>query len=361
VTSPEPAAVEYHPLSVAAVERLTTDAVAVTFDVPAEIADRFAYLPGQHVALRADIDGEDVRRTYSICANARTGKLRVGIKQVPGGEFSTFATTRLAPGDIIGVSPPYGEFTIEPEAGRARHYAAIAAGSGITPVLAMVSSVLATESGSRFTLLFGNRTAGSIMFREELAGLKDRYPARFQLVHVLSREAQLIPAFSGRLDPERINLLLDEIVDSESVAAWFLCGPYELVRDAREALRGRGVAAGTIQDELFFSAPTPPAPPPPPVDTSGHAAVTFTLDGRTATVLVDPAGPPILSYALEQRRDTPFSCRGGMCTTCKARVSEGRATLDRNFALTADDLEQGYILTCQAHPSSETLTITYDV
>lgn len=354
-------AVDYYPLPVAAVEPLTPDAVAVTFDVPEELADRFGYLPGQHVALRADIDGEDVRRTYSICANARTGKLRVGIKQVPGGKFSSFATTRLSPGDTIDVSPPYGEFTIDPDPVRTRHYGAIAAGSGITPVLAMISSVLAAEPSSRFTLLLGNRSSDSIMFREELAGLKDRFPARFHLVHVLSREAQLIPAFSGRLDPDRINLLLDKVVDAESVDAWYLCGPYELVQDAGAVLTGRGVANEAINDELFFSEPAPPAPPAPPEDTTGFAAVTFTLDGRTATILVDPAGAPILTYALEQRRDTPFSCRGGMCTTCKAQVSEGDVTLDRNFALTQDDLDKGYILTCQAHPTTDTLTITYDV
>jgi len=357
----ETGAVDYYPLSVAALEPLTADAVAVTFDIPTELADRFGYLPGQHVALRAAIDGEDIRRTYSICANARTGKLRVGIRQVPGGKFSTFATTRLSPGDTIEVSPPYGEFIVVPQPDQARHYGAIAAGSGITPVLAMISSVLAAEPSSRFTLLFGNRSSGSIMFREELAGLKDRFPARFHLVHVLSREAQLIPAFFGRLDPDRLNLLLDKVVDAGSVDAWYLCGPYELVQNAGEVLIGRGVDREAIHDELFFSEPTPPAPPLPPEDTTGFATVTFTLDGRTATVLVDPAGPPILSYAIELRRDTPFSCRGGMCTTCKARIDEGSATLDRNFALTQDDLDNGYILTCQAHPTSETLIITYDV
>lgn len=353
--------VDFHELTVAAIEPLTDEAVAITLAVPQDLAESFRYSPGQHVAVRASIDGEDVRRTYSICADATTDRLRIGIKRLEGGRFSSFATTRLRAGDHLLVAPPYGEFTIEPAADNAQHYAAIAAGSGITPVLSMISTVLAMEPRSRFTLVFGNRSSTSIMFLEELEGLKDRYPDRFHLVHVLSREAQIIPALSGRLDEERLISLLDGVVDAASVDSWYLCGPYEMVESARAVLSGRGVSAESINDELFFAEPTPPPPPVPPVDTTGMCQVTFTLDGRTASVIVDPDGPPILAYALEERRDTPFSCRGGMCTTCKAQVIEGEATMDLNFALADEDLAKGYVLTCQAHPISDKLTITYDV
>jgi ring-1,2-phenylacetyl-CoA epoxidase subunit PaaE len=354
-------AVEYHPLIVSDVEALTDDAVAITFDVPESLVDRYRYVPGQHIAVRADIDGQDVRRTYSVCANATTNQLRIGVKRLEGGAFSTYATTQLAVGDQLEVTPPHGEFTIVPDSENVRHYGAIAAGSGITPVISMIATVLDAEPHSRFTLVFGNRSSASIMFLEELEGLKDRYPARLHLVHVLSREAQIIPALSGRLDQDRLAAIFDAVVDVNSVDSWYLCGPYEMVEDARTTLTSHGVATEAINDELFFAEPTPAPPPAPPVDRAGMSEVTFSLDGRTSSVLVDPAGPPILAYALEERRDTPFSCKGGMCTTCKAQVVEGTAAMDLNFALADEDLAKGYILTCQSHPTSDELTITYDV
>lgn len=353
--------VDYNKLTIDAIETLTDDSVAISFAVPDDLVDSYQYIAGQHIAVRAEIDGQDVRRTYSICAPAASAKLRIGVKRVDGGAFSSFATTRLQPGDTVDVAPPYGDFTIETDAANASHYAAIAAGSGITPVLSMIASVLAAEPKSRFTLIFGNRSSSSIMFLEELEGLKDRYPDRLHLVHVLSREAQIIPILSGRLDREKVTLLLDNVVDAASVDSWYLCGPFEMVNAAREVLASRGIPEAAVNDELFFAEPTPAPPPVEPADTAGMAQVTFTLDGRTATVLVDPDGPPLLAYALEERRDTPYSCRGGMCTTCKAQVVQGEATMDLNFALASEDLAKGYILTCQAHPQSEELTITYDV
>ncbi|MDJ0954725.1 MAG: phenylacetate-CoA oxygenase/reductase subunit PaaK [Acidimicrobiia bacterium] len=352
--------VEYHPLRVAGIETLTAESVAITFDVPTRLAETFRFLPGQHVALKAVIDGQDVRRTYSVCADPADDLLRVGVRRIPGGRFSTFATEHLEPGDQLEVSAPYGEFTIDLDPQAARRYGAIAAGSGITPILAMIAAVLSAEPQSSFTLVFGNRSSASIMFLEELEGLKDRYPDRFQLIHVLSREAQIIPMLSGRLDEARLATILESLVDPDIVDAWYLCGPYEVVAAAQAALVASGVDPAAIHDELFFAQPTPPTQPPAVADTGG-VVVEFTLDGRTSSVMVDPSGPPVLAYALEERRDTPFSCRGGMCTTCKAQVTEGSATMDLNFALTAEDLARGYILTCQAHPASDRLTITYDV
>jgi ring-1,2-phenylacetyl-CoA epoxidase subunit PaaE len=352
---------DFHTLTVADVRPLTDEAVAITFDVPDSLAEEFRYLPGQHVTLRATVGGEDVRRAYSICANANTGMLRVGVKHLPGGVFSTFACQDLAAGDEIDVMSPIGEFTIDPDPGRRRHYAAIAAGSGITPVLSLIGTVLETEPESRFTVIFGNRESRSIMFLEELEGLKDRYPDRLHLVHVLSREPSVIPLFTGRVDAGKLEELLDTIVDGASADAWYLCGPYGLVEDARKVLSARGVSDADIHDELFFAEPPPPTPPVAEEDVADMATVTFTLDGRSSIVKVDPNGPPILDHALQIRRETPFSCRGGMCTTCKAHVSHGSAALDQNWALTKEELDAGYILTCQAHPTSDRLEISYDV
>jgi ring-1,2-phenylacetyl-CoA epoxidase subunit PaaE len=341
---------------------LTDDAVAITLSVPEPLAATYRYLPGQHVTVRADIDGQDVRRSYSICANANRGTLRIGVKRLEGGVFSTFANRRLRAGDRLDVMPPTGEFTIAPEAGRARHYAAIVAGSGITPVLSLISTVLEVEPASTFTLVFGNRESRSIMFLEELEGVKDRYPDRFHLIHVLSGEPSAIPMFTGRVDAAKVEKLLDTIVDADTVDAWYLCGPYGLVDDARTVLRSRGASDDRIHDELFFAEPLPEPPSAPTLeDESGLAAVTFTLDGRASKIAVDPHGPPILDYALQVRREVPFSCRGGMCTTCKAHVTEGSAELDRNWALTQEELDAGLILTCQAHPTTDTLDISYDV
>ena len=353
---------EYHELEVSDVARLTDDAVAVTFVVPEALADAYRFLPGQHVTVRADIDGADVRRSYSICGNANRGTLRIGVKRLEGGVFSTFANQRLSAGDRLGVTAPTGDFTIIPNRARSWHYAMIAAGSGITPVLSLVSSVLEAEPASTVTLVFGNRESRSIMFLEELEGLKDRHPDRFHLIHVLSREPSVIPLFTGRVDAAKIAELLDSIIDADTVDAWYVCGPYGLVQDARKELTARGIAADRIHDELFFAGPLPErAPAPPSEDENGLAAVTFTLDGRSSQVAVDPDGPPILDYALQVRREVPFSCRGGMCTTCKAKISKGAASLDQNWALTQAELDAGYLLTCQAHPTTDALEISYDV
>lgn len=350
----------FHSLRVVEVVAETDDAVSVTFDVPAELAEEYRYLPGQHVTLRALIDGHDVRRSYSICANANSGKLRVGIKKLHGGAFSTYATTELRAGDHLDVMPPVGEFTIDPDPTRARHYAAIAAGSGITPVLSLISTVLETETASRFTLVFGNRTARSIMFLEELEGLKDRYHDRFQLVHILSREGGELPLFAGRIDAAKLAELFSTVVDAASVDDWFLCGPYEMVQAARSVLEERGAAPGTIHDELFFAGPIDPASLPQEPDAeSGAITLNFVLDGRSSTVRMRPE-TSVLDAALAVRNELPYSCKGGMCASCKARVVDGAVEMDKNFALVDEDLAAGYVLTCQSHPTTETLLVDFD-
>lgn len=352
--------VEFHTLRVAAVERLTDDAVAVTFSVPDELVETFRYLPGQHVTLRTHIDGADIRRSYSICAPATSGALRVGIKRLPGGVFSNWANDELHADQALEVMAPIGEFTIEPDPARGLHYGAIAAGSGITPILSHVSTVLAVEPDSRFTLIFGNRESRSVMFLEELEGLKDRYLDRFNLIHVLSREETSVPLFSGRIDEEKLDALLSTVVDAATVDHWYLCGPYQMVESAHRVLLDRGVPEARVHTELFFSEPID-LPPPAPPDTTGYTEVRFELGGRFSTVMVDPSGAPILDHALAVRNELPFSCRGGMCTTCKARVLDGEVRMDKNWSLTDAEIADGYVLTCQAHPVSDAVELTYDV
>jgi ring-1,2-phenylacetyl-CoA epoxidase subunit PaaE len=352
--------VDFHPLRVLEVSPLTEDSVAVMFEVPDELADEFRYLPGQHVTLRAIVGGEDVRRSYSICSNANAGKLRVGIKRLPGGVVSSWAIDELRAGDILDVMAPVGEFTIDPDPGVARHRVAIAAGSGITPVLSLIGTTLELEPGSSWTLLFGNRTANSIMFLEELEGLKDRYPDRFQLFHLLSREGSDLPFLSGRIDEAKIHTVHDQLLGGREVDGWFLCGPYEMVMMARRTLGELGVEEDRIHDELFFAGPLdleslPPEPPPG----EGSVDLTVILDGRAVQTRMRPE-TSILDAALRVRSELPFSCKGGMCASCKGRIEEGEVRMDKNYALVDTEIEAGYVLTCQSHPLTDRVVVRYD-
>jgi ring-1,2-phenylacetyl-CoA epoxidase subunit PaaE len=352
--------VEFHPLRVLEVSPLTDESVTVTFDVPEELARTFEYLPGSHVTMRARIDGEDVRRSYSICSNANDGKLRVGVKRLPGGVFSNWAIERLKAGDVIEVMPPVGEFTIDPDPGSAGHRVAIAAGSGITPVLSLISTTLESEPESSWTLIYGNRTANSVMFLEELEGLKDRYADRFQLLHVLSREGSDLPLLSGRIDDAKIRLVHDRLLGGREVDDWYLCGPYELVSAARATLADLGVDADRIHDELFFAGPLDQASlPPEPPPGEGSVDLTVILDGRAVQTRMDPE-TSILDAALRVRSELPFSCKGGMCATCKGRIEEGEVRMDKNYALVDTELEAGYVLTCQSHPVTDRVIVRYD-
>lgn len=350
----------FHQLRVVEVSRLTPDSVTVTFDAPEELRSAFRYRPGQHMTLRATIDGEDVRRSYSICANANTGKLRVGIKALPGGVFSTYATTRLGAGDMLEVMPPVGEFVIEPRSSSTAHRVAVAAGSGITPVLSLISTTLESEAASSWTLLFGNRTANSIMFLEELEGLKDRYPDRFQLFHFLSREGSDLPLLSGRIDPQKIHTVADRLMLGTEVAGWYLCGPYDMVMMAQQTLRDRGVTKDQIHTELFFAGPVDLSTlPPEPLPGEGTVELTVILDGRAVVTRMTPQ-TSILDAALRVRSELPFSCKGGMCATCKGRIEEGTVTMEKNYALIESEVAAGYVLTCQSHPVSDRVTVRYD-
>lgn len=351
----------FHRLEVVEVEPLTEDAAAISLAVPDDLRETFRFVPGQHVTVRAFIDGDDVRRSYSISVPPDAPRLRVGVKRVAGGAFSTYATTTLARGDMLDVMPPVGEFTLSPEPGSGKHYVAIAAGSGITPVMSMISTALAADPTSRFTLIYGNRDSRSVMFLEELESLKDRYHARFHLINVLSREPQPVDLFTGRIDREKLDIMLTRIVDPGDVDEWFLCGPYGLIETARETLEAADVDPAHVHDELFYAGE---APPVPLVEESaaqdGSVRVGFTIDGRRSTVGMEPE-QTILEAALRVRRGLPFSCKGGMCATCKARLVDGEVTMDKNYALVEDEVAAGYILTCQAHPTTDVVEVDYDV
>ena len=352
-------AVEFHTLTVARVEPVTDNSVSVTFDVPEDLVEAFAHDAGQHVIVKATIDGESVRRSYSVCSEAGSGDLTVGIKHLDGGVFSTYANSVLSVGDTVEVTPPTGDFTIVTNPEHENHYVAIVAGSGITPVLSMVSSVLAAEPLSRFTLIYGNRDARSIMFLDELDALKNRYLERFVMFHILSRESHAIELFEGRIDEEKLIRLFSTVVDAGTATDWYLCGPSGMVRAATAVLSAGGVPERNIHDELFFAGDDTSFVAVS--DDAFGAEVKFTLNGRTSTVIVDPAGAPILDHALAVRPDTPFSCRSGACASCRARVTIGEVVMDRNWSLNQEEVDAGQILTCQSHPISEVVELTYDL
>jgi ring-1,2-phenylacetyl-CoA epoxidase subunit PaaE len=352
----------FHALRVAEVDRLTDDAVAITFDVPAELAESYRFVQGQHLTVRTALAGDDVRRNYSICAPAASGRLRIAVKRLDGGAFSAYALERLAPGDTLEVMTPTGRFFTELDPATARHYCCIAAGSGITPVLSIIATTLQAEPRSRVTLLYANRTSRTVMFLEELEDLKDRYPHRFHLVHVLSREPQDVELFSGRLDGERLRRMLGTILPPATVDEWFLCGPYDMVTELRQTLTEAGVDRRHLHAELFHVGDTPPRPRRNEAapELAAGAEVTIVLDGRRSQFRLGADDVPVLEAALGVRGDAPFACRGGVCGTCRAKVLEGSVDMTQNWALEPEEVERGYVLTCQSHPTSQTVVLDYD-
>jgi ring-1,2-phenylacetyl-CoA epoxidase subunit PaaE len=357
----------FHSLPVAALDRLTEDSLAITFDVPEPLREAYAFQAGQHLTVRL-IDpatGEDARRSYSICSTppelAAHGRLRIGVKEIPGGSFSRYAAESLAIGDEVEVMPPLGHFTTPLDPARTRRYGGIVAGSGVTPVLSLVATALAVEPASTFTLLYGNRYGRSVMFAEELADLKDRWPARLQIVHVLSREPGDAELLSGRIDAARLPRLLAAFV-ADPIDEWFLCGPYGLVLDARAVLTERGVPERAVHTELFHvpasGADTPPARPAEAAD-AGEVEVTIQLDGRASRFTMR-RDERVLDAALRVRGELPYACRGGVCSTCRAKLVDGEVTMASNWALEPDELAAGYVLTCQSSPVTDRLSVDYD-
>jgi ring-1,2-phenylacetyl-CoA epoxidase subunit PaaE len=347
----------FYELRVAAVERLCEDAAAVTFELPDSLEPDFAFQPGQSLTLRRTVDGEEQRRSYSICSPVGT-PLRIGVRAVAGGALSEWLVNEVRVGDPVEMQPPSGTFVADP-VNPGRHVM-IAAGSGITPILSIAASVL-QNAQSRAVVFYGNRRANSIMFVEELSDLKDTYGPRLELVHVLSREPRGAERFSGRLDANRVRQLLQTLVPVDAVDHFWLCGPYGMVTDADEVLRGLGVLEERIHQELFFVEDL--APPvsrhPESAASVPTSAVTIILDGSTSTL--DLARDiPVLDGAQQSRGDLPFACKGGVCGTCRAKVIEGTVDMRRNYALEKSEVAEGFVLTCQALPTSDTLTVDFD-
>ncbi|MEU6123143.1 2Fe-2S iron-sulfur cluster-binding protein [Streptomyces sp. NPDC047123] len=355
----------FHPLRVAAVDRLTDDSVTLTLDVPPPLREEFRFTPGQHLALRRFADGTEIRRTYSICSPASPPEtageprsLRVGVRLVEDGAFSTYAFKEIAVGDELEVMTPAGRFTLDPAPGR---YAAIVGGSGITPVLSIVTTLLEREPKADFCLVRSDRTAASTMFLEEVADLKDRWPDRFQLVTVLSREEQQAGLDSGRLDEERLTRLLPALLPVAEIEGWFLCGPFGLVQGAERTLRALGVPRRRIHEEIFHVDDGLPAAPPPPgsAPAPAHSTVTATLDGRSGSWPV-LEGETLLETVLRNRADAPYACKGGVCGTCRALCVSGEVRMDRNFALEPEETDAGYVLACQSRPATDTVELDFD-
>ena len=346
---------QFHPLTVARVDRLCADAAAVTFDVAPELAERFRFRAGQSLTLRREVNGREERRSYSICAGEGEA-LRVGVREVPGGALSGWLVHQVRPGDVVQAQVPCGSFT--PELDTPGRHVLVAAGSGITPVLSIARSLLA-RPGHQLTVLYANRRADTVMFADEVADLKDVAPDRVQVVHVLSREAQEVQLFNGRLDVAKLQVLLPLLCDVRAVDHWWLCGPFGLVSGAMDVLAWLGVEPGRVHRELFYVEPAPPSvhehlePGVPGTD------LTVIMDGRATSTTVAPGGV-VLDAAQRVRPDLPFACRGGVCGTCRARVTDGEVGMRRNFALEQDELDAGFVLTCQAVPRTPSVTVDYD-
>lgn len=353
---------KFHRLAIAKIERETRDAVAITFAVPAEHAESFRFTAGQHLSLRADIRGDDVRRSYSICSGEHDNTLQIAVKRNSGGVFSEWANETLKAGDALDVLPPMGHFHVPLAAGNRRHYAGFAAGSGITPLLSLIKTTLAIEPLSQFTLFYGNRASSTVMFKEELAALKDTYLTRFNLVHVLSREAQDIELLHGRIDRAKADTLLVHWLDLDDIDAVFVCGPDGMMQAVADALKARGYPDSKIKIERFATSVPKHEHKPGRLPEPGHTEceVTVVLDGTTRTFALEKGRESVLEAGLRAGIELPYSCKSGVCSTCRAKLTAGEVDMDVNFALEDYEVARGFVLTCQSHPVTDKIAVDYD-
>ncbi|MBF9035693.1 phenylacetate-CoA oxygenase/reductase subunit PaaK [Rhodobacterales bacterium HKCCE2091] len=354
----------FHPLTVTDVRPETRDAVVVTLRPDPADADAFGFTQGQYLTFRRDFDGEELRRSYSICAGLDEGCLKVGIKRVDGGAFSTWANEALRPGDVLQAMPPQGRFHTPLDPARGRNYLGFAGGSGITPLLSIVKTVLTREPKSTFTLVYANRQLASIMFREELEDLKNTHLGRFSVIHVLESEAQEIDLFTGRVDAEKMEALFRLWIDAESVDTAFICGPEPMMLTIAESLRKHGLTDDQIKFELFASGQPGRAKRQAVAQdaarTGNACEVSVTLDGATRSFRMPKDGTAVLDAALENHMDAPYSCKAGVCSTCRAKVLEGEVEMITNHALEDYEIRAGYVLSCQCVPLSDKLVLSYD-
>jgi ring-1,2-phenylacetyl-CoA epoxidase subunit PaaE len=357
--------IHFHQLAVKKITKETADCVSVVFAVPGELKQVFQFTQGQSFTMRTTIGAEEVRRTYSICSSPFDDELKVAIKKVDGGLFSTFANEQLKNGDVLDVMPPVGKFYTVLHPSNKKHYIAFAAGSGITPILSIIKTTLATEINSSFTLVYGNKSRSSIIFFEELEGLKNKYINRFNLIHILSREKTDAAINFGRITKEKCSDLANKLIDINSADEFFVCGPEEMIFAVKHFLESKGVAEKKIHFELF----TTPGQRKQEVrgkkyeESSGPKSnITIKLDGRSFDFTIPlNSDTSILDAAMQQGADVPYACKGGVCCTCKAKLLQGEVTMDVHWGLEHEEIEQGYILTCQSHPKTETVVVDFDV
>lgn len=356
--------IHFHPLTVTEVRRETSDCVSVAFRIPESLKEIFQYKQGQYITLRTHINGEEVRRSYSVCSSPLDHELRVAVKQVSQGLFSTYANTALKKGDILDVMPPMGKFFTELDPAKTNQYVGFAAGSGITPLLSIIKTTLRTEPKSSFTLVYGNRNRHSIIFKEELEALKNVYMNRFRIIYILSREKTDAPINFGRIDGEKCAALCNKTIDTTTTSAFFLCGPEDMIFSVKEQLEKGGVDKKKIHFELFT---TPGAKKNTEQKTQNShkqevkSKVTIKLDGVSFDFDLGFEGKPILDAALQHGADLPYACKGGVCCTCRAKLVEGEVDMDVNYGLEPEEIEQGFILTCQSHPRTEKVVVDFDI
>jgi ring-1,2-phenylacetyl-CoA epoxidase subunit PaaE len=351
----------FHRLAVSDLRRETADAISLCFAIPRELETDYRFAPGQYLTLRTTMDGEEVRRSYSICSGPDDGELRIAVKKVDGGAFSNWAAEALKAGDQLDVMTPTGRFGVAHAADQARVYVGFAAGSGITPILSIVKGVLAREPHSRFFLFYGNRSTGGMLFREVLEELKDRFLQRLSVFHVISGEEQDIPILHGRLDGEKVRVLLRSLVPAKNVDHVFICGPAGMSEDIEATCREIGIEANRIHVERFVSefGGKPRSKAVVPITAPPKATASLIIDGKRREVPV-AEDESILDAALRAGMDLPFACKGGMCSTCRAKLVEGEARMEVNYSLEPWELNAGFILTCQARPVSDKVVVDYD-
>jgi len=355
---------KFYSLALKEVRPETRSAVSLCFDLPEDVAEKFKYKQGQHLVVRTTLDGEEVRRTYSICSSVNDQELRIAIKRVPSGVFSSFANEQLQPGSILEVMPPQGHFSVDLDPEREGNYLAVAAGSGITPILSIVKTTLETEPKSQFTLFYGNKGTSSTMFRDQLQDLKNEYMTRFNLVYIFTREEQDIDLYNGRIDANKCDRLFDHWIDAKNLTAAFLCGPQLLTETVRDSLVRHGMEKANVHYELFTPAGGVPQARKDRTDTKidpqAVSEVTVKADGRSLTFNLVRDTKSILDAGNDEGADLPFSCKAGVCSTCRAKVVEGEVEMDQNFALEDYEVEAGYVLSCQCYPVSDKVVLDYD-
>ena len=356
--------IHFEQLTVREVRRETSDCVSIAFEIPDTLKAPFQFVQGQYITLKTKIGNEEVRRSYSICSSPLDHELRVAVKKVPQGVFSTYANEVLKAGDQLDVMPPMGKFFTPLQPGQKKNYVGFAAGSGITPLLSIIKTTLQTEEDSTFTLVYGNRNRHSIIFRETLEALKNKYMNRFRLIHILSRETTDTPLNSGRIDADKCLTLCDKTIDIQQTNEFFLCGPEEMIFAVKNVLEQQGVATEKIHFELFTTAGQQNKKnqqQEEEVDKGPKSKITVTLDGISFDFELSQKGDAILDAALKHGADLPYACKGGVCCTCRAKLIEGEVDMEVNYGLEPDEIEQGFILTCQAHPKSEKVVVDFDV